>query len=193
MTTNTVTSTAIITVLRSPRAYVSLNLHGLWIVQRFFIRTYFSPGKVSGVDRSSQNLVSILAKTLEDDVLGAWKIFLVGQNAKFSGMECLKLCNLCNMNQFGPNWREFTAINLKTISNSTYSRELFSNVSTNKDSFKVNPEVLDRHPLLNDVRGRRQLEHPVLDRLAIWNIISSPTHMETLFHDNFKYLYLMIF
>lgn len=46
---------------------------------------------------------------------------------------------------------------------STYGWELLSDIATDEHSFKVNPEILNRHPLLNDVRRRRQLEHPVLD------------------------------
>lgn len=35
-----------------------------------------------------------------------------------------------------------------------YGWQLFSNVSSDEDSFEVDPEVLDDHPFLDDVGSR---------------------------------------
>ena len=44
-----------------------------------------------------------------------------------------------------------------------YLGQLFCNVTTNEDSLEVNPEVLDNHPVLNDLRRVGQVLHPCLD------------------------------
>ena len=43
---------------------------------------------------------------------------------------------------------------------SIYLGQLLSNVSPNKDSLQVDPQVLNHQPVLNDVRCIGQLLHP---------------------------------
>ena len=66
----------------------------------------------------------------------------------------------------------------------THGRQLFGNVAADEDGLEVDPEVLHDHPLLDDVRRRRQLEHPVLDRLAIRNVVPSPTSSHFIHHNH---------
>lgn len=44
----------------------------------------------------------------------------------------------------------------------TYLWQLFSNVTPDKHSLQVDPEVLYNQPVLNDLRGASQLLHPLL-------------------------------
>lgn len=46
---------------------------------------------------------------------------------------------------------------------SSYLWKLFGNVSTNKDSLQVYPQILYSHPVLNDVCCVRQVVYPLLN------------------------------
>ena len=49
--------------------------------------------------------------------------------------------------------------------------KLLGDISTDKDSFEVDPQVLDCHPFLDYVGGSCEFPHPVLDRLTIRNVV----------------------
>ena len=44
-----------------------------------------------------------------------------------------------------------------------FLRQLLGDVSAAEHRFQVDPEVLNDQPVLNDLRRRRQLRHPLLD------------------------------
>ncbi len=50
-------------------------------------------------------------------------------------------------------------------------RQLFGNVTPNKHSFKVDPEVLDDQPVLQNFRGVSQVPHPLLNSLLEGSIV----------------------
>ena len=50
-------------------------------------------------------------------------------------------------------------------------RQLFGDVAAHEDGLEINPQVLDDHPVLNDVRRVGQLLHPVLDILLEWSVV----------------------
>lgn len=55
---------------------------------------------------------------------------------------------------------------------SFYLRQLFSYVSTDKYSFKIDPQILNRHPAFNNVSGGRELSNPLVDALFKRCVIS---------------------
>lgn len=65
----------------------------------------------------------------------------------------------------------------------TYLRELFSDVSPYKHSLQVDPEVLDRHPVLYDISCVGQILHPLLYLCLKWGVVPvegvAPTYILT--------------
>lgn len=49
--------------------------------------------------------------------------------------------------------------------------QLLSDITTHKDSFQVDPEVLRLHPVLNDLSGVGQTLDPLLDFRLEWSIV----------------------
>ena len=49
--------------------------------------------------------------------------------------------------------------------------QLLRNVATDKHSLEVNPQVLDGHPVLQDVGRVRQVMNPLLDVLLEWCVV----------------------
>lgn len=52
-----------------------------------------------------------------------------------------------------------------------YLRQLFSNVSTHKDSLQVDPEVLDCHPVFYYIRCVGKILDPLLNLAFEWGVI----------------------
>ena len=54
----------------------------------------------------------------------------------------------------------------------THLRKLFCDITTNKHSFKINPQILHSHPLFNDFRCSTKFINPGLNSWLKWNVIS---------------------
>lgn len=52
-----------------------------------------------------------------------------------------------------------------------YLRQLFCNVSTHKHSFKVDPEILNSHPVFNDISGVGKILNPLLNLAFKWGVV----------------------
>ena len=69
-------------------------------------------------------------------------------------------------------WRiplHHSAIGTKGV---TYLGELFGNISPNKHSLQIHPEILDDQPVLNDLCTVGQFLHPQLNVFLEWSIVS---------------------
>ena len=64
---------------------------------------------------------------------------------------------------------------------SSHLGQLLGDVATHKDSLQVDPEVLDDHPVLDDLRRVRQVLYPRLDLLLEWRVV--PAVMKHLFRN----------
>ncbi len=72
-------------------------------------------------------------------------------------------------------------------STATDLRQLLGNVTPNKNSLQVDPEVLDNQPVLDDFRGVGQLLHPKLDLFLEGSIV--PTHGQTVTNQTLTYTF----
>lgn len=52
-----------------------------------------------------------------------------------------------------------------------YLGQLFCNVSTHKHSFKVDPEILNSHPVFNDISGVGKILNPLLNLAFKWGVV----------------------
>ena len=65
-----------------------------------------------------------------------------------------------------------TCTHARTHTHARYLGQLFGDVTAHKDSLQVDPQVLDCHPVLNDLRGVCQVGHPKLNVLLEGGVVS---------------------
>ena len=73
-------------------------------------------------------------------------------------------------------------------------RKLLRDVAANKHGLQVDPEILHRHPVLNDLRGPGQLVHPFLDFRLERDVVSEETNITWVIYLNLgdKYGHLSV-
>ena len=70
-------------------------------------------------------------------------------------------------------------------------RQLFSDVSSDKHSLQINPQVLHHEPVLDDLRGSSQLGNPLLDITFEWRIVPDKWTTNFSSHACFRLRFIM--
>lgn len=104
-------------------------------------------------------------------------IFLITKNAKSDKITEMKNIWTHSYKYSRRLWSEHSEhCVIKGGSRDTNLWQLFSDITTHKHSFQIDPQILYNQPIFNDFCGTSQLLYPFLDLWLEWSIVSEEIH-----------------